>query len=589
MKKRLPQSPASIDRVMLAVTTAILASTFAFSPWTSEIYGITKIIAVASAAAFACGLLAFRGVSLRSTAADFPLAVFCAAFAASLAVSPDPWLGSVGTYSLYNYGLAAFVLAASIYAATAASDFSATSLLRLLTIAGLISGVYASFQWIGLAPAIGRVLPQGRAVGAMGDPVFLGASLVACIAAAIYTAHREKGVWRRLGFAGFLASWMGVIASGSRGAVLGGVCSIVAYAIIIRFLDGKPMVSARRAILSLAVALTLGATVFLSRPTTASDHGRVAVWKTAVTVFKAHPILGVGPDRFQTALRTYRDDSFLRLIGSKRSQVSAHNDWLQVLATMGFLGFAALMWLHWGIVDVLRDAWAQAENQFTVAASAAALIGLFVQAKVNPLPLVCWIQGAALAGAMVRGSRRRTVGVSRAVFAAAGGLSVVIVFAGLGLYRADAAFAAGHAEVRENLARGILQYELACERNPYELHYRVVLSKAYYAAAARAKGAAAITMLRKNAANGDAGARRRPSEVEGHLIAGTARLTLGANGASADLDHAARSFEQALAIDPNFLPTLENALQLATLRGDAAYAAQLRAELERVHSVGEGS
>jgi O-antigen ligase len=59
-------------------------------------------------------------------------------------------------------------------------------------------------------------------------------------------------------------------------------------------------------------------------------------WQTALRIFLNHPIIGVGLDAFGAAYSIYDTSS-----GAFRIE-QAHNDYLQILADAGILGFASV-------------------------------------------------------------------------------------------------------------------------------------------------------------------------------------------------------------------------------------------------------
>lgn len=66
---------------------------------------------------------------------------------------------------------------------------------------------------------------------------------------------------------------------------------------------------------------------------------RVRLWKTALRIIQAHPILGVGPGGWHAAFVQYHVPGFYW------SDAHAHNDVLAVAANAGVLGLAAFAWM----------------------------------------------------------------------------------------------------------------------------------------------------------------------------------------------------------------------------------------------------
>lgn len=106
---------------------------------------------------------------------------------------------------------------------------------------------------------------------------------------------------------------------------------------------------------------------------TTSDisNGRAHFWKTTLQIISHNPIFGVGFDAFGAAYTRY--DTWN---GSLRVE-QAHNDYLQVLAEAGILGFICLAtFIYFLFKQGLRVA-SRSEDRFRTATSVGALAGCF--------------------------------------------------------------------------------------------------------------------------------------------------------------------------------------------------------------------
>lgn len=77
-----------------------------------------------------------------------------------------------------------------------------------------------------------------------------------------------------------------------------------------------------------------------------SAQTRVAIWANSLAIFKDHPLLGAGKGSFQFIYPLYnrrwiKDTSF----SVEKKAAEAHNDYVQLLAEVGFLGTLALLWI----------------------------------------------------------------------------------------------------------------------------------------------------------------------------------------------------------------------------------------------------
>ncbi len=83
-------------------------------------------------------------------------------------------------------------------------------------------------------------------------------------------------------------------------------------------------------------------------PPQAVRIGRPRLWRIALQLFAAHPLLGVGPDNFRLSYAAYT--------GASRAdpRVTSNNTYLEVLTGTGAVGFAAFAWLLWRAQRTIR-------------------------------------------------------------------------------------------------------------------------------------------------------------------------------------------------------------------------------------------
>jgi len=114
---------------------------------------------------------------------------------------------------------------------------------------------------------------------------------------------------------------------------------------------------------------------------------RVALWHDALAITGEHPVLGVGPGRFPLVSPISSSDADLRW---------AHNEFLQIAAETGLIGFALVVGVFlWGFYAL----WSTPPN-LVAGLAAAALAILGVQASLDH---VLRVPGVALIGAAVLG------------------------------------------------------------------------------------------------------------------------------------------------------------------------------------------
>lgn len=394
----------------IGLFVALVGSSVAVAPPFADAFGLIKV-AVALAGALIVWL-SFLGYELRGTPIDRPIAAAVGAYLIAAVLAVDPRLAITGVYSQPFYGLMAIFPALLIFYGAATHTMIPAPLVCAALVA-IVQGAACAAQLAGLAPAPFD-FQGGRAIGAIGSPVFLGATLAPCIPAAVGLMGRD-GWLRWLGAAGTAAGFLALTACASRGPWLGALAGLWAFAVA----SGR--LRPRRAHLG-ALAAILGVLAALSGAMGKglSDSGRLAVWKIAVLAGIDKPITGWGPDGFALAIRALKSPALVAAGGDSLIQASAHNDLLQAWATTGALGLAAYVWLWVAVLGVawngskfarvIQSAWRGTEgfrpNQDYPAAFGA-LVALFVVLKFNPVPPTALYIGAAISGWTMIGSPGR--------------------------------------------------------------------------------------------------------------------------------------------------------------------------------------
>lgn len=197
-----------------------------------------------------------------------------------------------------------------------------------------------------------------------------------------------------------LPIWIGLVLCNSRGGLIAMLAQIViaallSTAVLRRRQSRESQAKAFRVLQSLPVRIVLTlllvagvvfGTVWLGgdRLATRIDdrselnadpaglrHGtsRNEIWRASWHLFKAHPMLGVGMGGYWAAIPAFHDAS-----GTMTPQ-EAHNDYLELLASGGVVGFALALWFGVAVIKRTRENLA-APNRFRRAACFGAAIGI---------------------------------------------------------------------------------------------------------------------------------------------------------------------------------------------------------------------
>lgn len=207
--------------------------------------------------------------------------------------------------------------------------------------AGLV-GAVALREWTVGGSTVGFITQSGELVGRVsggfGQPNALAGFLVVlvpfCAAGAILARRGRVLLW-----AAAVLAVTGIYLSLSRGALLGLAVVPLAFLGLRRSLLVAPL------LIVLAVAVTPN--ILRERFATASLQGseaatRIDIWSTAVSIWEANPILGVGPGGFPAAYATVRVPGKQFLPSTQfEPPPHAHNIVLQFLSEQGLLGLTA--------------------------------------------------------------------------------------------------------------------------------------------------------------------------------------------------------------------------------------------------------
>ena len=401
---------------------------------------------------------------------DFPLLAGLFVVCLSAAASADPSTSLRGRFDSYAYGLWGLTLVAAVVqlAARSARGREAVRADWLIWSAALVGG-YGVMQKFGFDPIFHfKNLPAGgRAVSTLGSPVDLGAMLALAWPLSLWrvdTGRRPASVVAALLIAG------GLYACGSRGAWLGAAVGATAYWLMSRRRPGEALLpSAGVALAAVGVAVA-----YLFRPgASISDIARCEVWKTAWNVFAHSPLLGCGSDGFEDAFRLLRTDAFVAAMGPVHHQAYAHNDVLQVLASMGVVGASVYAVLLAALARTARRALEPSEIRALAAALVAGLLGLWVNLEFNPVAVEVLVFAAIFAGLLFSLTAEPPPSLLRRgpLLAAAVVASFSLVSA-LGMAGADAVFKNGlRAQVSGNFAAAQSLMALARKAAPCGIYY----------------------------------------------------------------------------------------------------------------------
>lgn len=494
-------------------------------------------------------------------------------------------------------------------------------LLGAAVLGAALAGSYGLLQVLGLDPltweqvsTVGSFL---RPLGTLGHPNFLGALLIMALPLAWYFALKATGGhhW------GGAAAWAGiglvqgtvVVLTLSRGAWMGLLAAAALVGLVLAwgvdrrlFLRWGSLVGA-----GLVLLLLVGWWLFPSGFRGPLEErlrslfwspSRGHIWWSALQIFTTYPVLGSGLDTFELAYFPHRElEPWREEWGI--TPTKAHNEVLQILATQGLCGLAALVVLVGGLAQAARRAWqlVAQEDRALVLAIAAALLAFFVQNLFSFTVAGLGLMFAVLAGMLGALGGRVASGpemsshpqpqslAKKGESLVAGRwvlatfiLSVRVWFLVLRPLRANLACAQGLALLPSDPARALEQHRQAVTLDPQSMMYWSELAGAAQTIALRSRDAETRAQFFRQARTAfDRAHGLEPRNPHPLINLGTTLSHLAPQGMACQ-EEVFAAFDQALARDPrNVLFHLEAskaALRLGAI-ARVEYHARTAAEL----------
>lgn len=285
------------------------------------------------------------------------------------------------------------------------SGLAAARVVKAQVAGASIVALVALLQWFGWDPfsSIGWYAPiegasvRMRVYGTVGNPNFVGALMALTVPlTALLIVRPERRRVYAAGVGSLVLLIGAMVATGSRGAVLGLVAGAVTWASL-RW--------SGRAVMAVAVVVMVGTTVVAlspARPVQTTLAGRVYLWQVVAPHAVARPWVGQGPGAVSLQFAEWQHEADARGISDPRFRGltdHVHNDFLEALVERGLAGILTLM-------APLVSAWLVARRHgragtVLVASCTAAIVSGATCAFVDfplarPVELVWWWTAVAL-------------------------------------------------------------------------------------------------------------------------------------------------------------------------------------------------
>ncbi|MCW2680493.1 MAG: hypothetical protein JWM62_1894, partial [Frankiales bacterium] len=404
-----------MDRVVLA--TAIVSTAVLFTAQAADPVNIPKLTALVLCAIAVVGGCAVRAIRTRVLQLPWGLPavaglVLLAAFGVAALSAPVFGNAVLGAYGR-NSGLLAYSSALVLFlVGLRVLDRPGTRVvLYALILAGWFTAGYGLLQYVGV-DSVAWNNPFNPIIASLGNPNFAAAYVAICAPAAAWGALSSRCTlpWRLLsgGIAVLclLAALLSDAAQGPLAAAPGLAVLALAWLLDREAAVRRVGLAALGLLTALGTALLVAglagagpaAAVFRDAGSRARGH----YWEGALTMWRDHPVLGVGLDAYGGFWRTARSIEGTRALGGDDFSDAAHSVPLHLLATGGLvLALAYLLFVGvvaFALVQGLRQL--RGEERLLLGALGGCWAAYQVQSLVSidqvPLIVTQYVLGAAV-------------------------------------------------------------------------------------------------------------------------------------------------------------------------------------------------
>jgi len=465
----------------------------------------------------------------RKSPLNLPVLIFIFVTFIATVFSTNPYFSFFGQYMYHMEGLWATINYGVLYLLVIANldVFEVRNIILAFITASGATCVYGLLQHFGMELVNWQISSKERIWSTMGNPNFLAGFLIMAIplTIAILLERRRQNENRLslntgllvallclqlicLNFTYSRASWVGLFSGLAILAVLwrrqlGKMKKIFKLTILVLFLAisfiflFKAIEMRRLALRNLEPLETRG---FISKTAErllsiidlneTDAASRISGWKSALCMVKERPLLGMGPDTLTINFRRYELPGFSRLAGiALANPAYAHNEVLQVAATLGIAGLLSYLWLllnYFRMVTKFPDLRKDPIVAGMTASVGAVLVNnLFSFHTVTTATLFWLFLGfTTILWTKSGGKKALSICISRwtkwTIYSILFVLNLFLIVTFLRIYFGDAHFPKGlFFEAKKRYDVAISEYQKAVKINPWEQTYYQNLAKIY--------------------------------------------------------------------------------------------------------------
>jgi len=196
-------------------------------------------------------------------------------------------------------------------------------------------------------------------MGTLGHPNKLATFFETLLLLSIGAFLVEKKLWLKITSIVILGlGLVTLIMTGSRGAWIGFAVSFaifIIFSLLNKHLNAKavlkPVVLAVLLMMIAAMTFSDMLSVRIFGEDYGSAESRIPMFQIALNVIAAHPLGGVGINNYQVNMREYNDS--VRAMRYTTIPRPVHNMYLLIIGEIGFIGFAAMMFLLISLIIIL--------------------------------------------------------------------------------------------------------------------------------------------------------------------------------------------------------------------------------------------
>ncbi|HVW84151.1 MAG TPA: O-antigen ligase family protein, partial [Bryobacteraceae bacterium] len=337
-------------------------------------------------------------------------------FSIATAVSIKPSLSLFGS-AWRQFGLVTFIstVAAGVGAAAflAADRKRIAFLLRTTVCAGLLDSVYGIAQYFGFDPLQPGVLYRAldgdaiivRPPGTLGHADYFGWWLAIEFFCCLALARLEQRAWRYASWASAALTGMAIVLTGTRSAGLAVVAGLLSLPITSARRPGRRQMLAGALAVAALIGFVLSSGGERIRARIAwSLHeppggARPVLWRDSLSMARAKPLFGFGPETFSSAFLRYESEDLAHLYPDLHPE-SPHNVALDTLTATGIPGLLLLLAWGWTAVLSVRSALragSPAVPELAAALVASAVCSIFSSVVLPPVLLSFFVLGSLVA------------------------------------------------------------------------------------------------------------------------------------------------------------------------------------------------